>query len=106
MTTETWRRLTQTVDRSGKALEGCTVFMSLFTPGYQKDPKALLELALAVALDKPIYILASAGTPIPENMRRLARGIEVFDPAVEGDLEGASKRLTETFRETLDTPRD
>jgi hypothetical protein len=72
-------------------LEDSQVFLALMTPAYLDDAEALLQLGLAVAPDKPIWLLVPTGTALPENARRLARGIEEY--ASSEDMELAAKRL-------------
>lgn len=84
---------------SGDKIKDSAVFMSLFTANYEKDPLAALQLGIAIMLDKPIYILAEQGKNIPENVLRLSRGIEYFNPAIEGDLQAAGTRLLQNAKE-------
>ena len=79
------------VSRTFDKVAASGIFLSLFTEAYQRDPKALMELGMAVVLDKPVYLLVQTGTAIPENVRRLARSIEYF--AAQDDIELATRRL-------------
>jgi len=53
----------------------------------------VLQMGLAVYLDKPIVILAPRGTLIPGNLRAMATAIEEFDPADPDTLLAATERL-------------
>lgn len=79
------------VSRTFDKVAGSAAFVALFTEAYQRDPTALMELGMALVLDKPVYLLVQAGTPIPDNLRRLARAIEAFSAA--DDVELATRRL-------------
>jgi hypothetical protein len=59
-------------------LDASHVFMALVTEHWLDDPICWAQLGYAVMKDKPIVLLVREGTPIPENLRRCARGIEVF----------------------------
>ncbi len=83
----------QALGRLRVKLDACDVFLSIVTEHYLRDADALLQLGMAVALDKPIYLLVREGTVLPENFRRLARGIETWKTAE--DMELAAKRLLE-----------
>ena len=77
-------------------LDDSALFVSLVSEAYLRDASCLLQLGMAVALDKPIYLAVKRGTVIPENFRRLARAIEEFASAE--DVEYATKRLIEAAR--------
>lgn len=83
------------VSRTFDKVSESAAFISLFTEAYQRDPKALMEFGMAIVLDKPVYLLVQTGTPIPDNVFRLARAIEYFD--AEDDVELATRRLIQRF---------
>lgn len=87
------RWLQHVTDDSGSKIRDSHIFISLFTAGYEREPQCALQLGIAVMLDKPIYIAAPTGTKIPENIKRLARKIEFFDPNSPDNLKDATKRL-------------
>lgn len=75
-----------------------SVFLSLFTENYKRDPTALVQLVFALMLEKPIYLLVPRGVPIPKGMRRVVDGIEEWDLGVQESLERATMRLLERAR--------
>lgn len=77
--------------RLREKLESSQIFLGIISESYLRDPYALLQLGLAVALNKPIYLLVRGETEIPENMKRLARRIERCRSAE--DVELATRRL-------------
>lgn len=83
--------LRRAVSRTFDKVQQSNVFLALFTAAYQRDPQALMQLGMAVVLDKPILLLVESGTVIPENVRRLARAIETYTSLDDVGL--ASKRL-------------
>lgn len=87
------RWLQRVAEGSGKRIEQSNVFLSIVTASYQREPQCALELGIAVMLDKPIYLIVPKGTKVSENLRRLARGLEFFDPDDPEDMHRAAKRL-------------
>ena len=77
--------------RTREALASSDTFLGLVTPNWLADPTCWAQLGLAVALDKPIYLLVKEGTVINENFRRLAKRIEFF--RADEDLALAARRL-------------
>ena len=89
--------LRRAVSRTFDKVQGSNVFLALFTAAYQRDPQALMQLGMAVVLDKPLLLLVDGDTPIPENVRRLARAIEVYQSL--DDLGLATERLLKKAKE-------
>lgn len=88
---EAW--LKHAAKESGDRIKSSNVFLSLVTPNYEADPLAALQLGIAVLLDKPIILVVEKGTQISDNLRRLAKDAEYFDPKNKGSLEEAVKSL-------------
>ena len=59
-------------------LQDSAVFLGIMTTNFEKDALAVLQFGLAVLIDKPIYLVVKKGTYLPENVKRLARGIEEY----------------------------
>lgn len=85
--------LRQVAERSGANIEQSGAFLSILSGNYKSDPKAVLEFGIAVLLDKPIYLLIPEGTPIAENVKRLARGVAFFKKEDPDSLKAATERL-------------
>lgn len=56
------------------------VFLVLFNDRLAEEPIPLIQIGLAIYLDKPIGVLLPHGRAIPENLRRLARAVIEYDP--------------------------
>ncbi len=67
--------------------------LAIFTAAYERDPVALMQFALAVLLDKPLYLLAPTGRLIAANVRAVAAGIEFYDPDDPATFDHAMRRL-------------
>jgi len=85
--------LSETMDRNQEALDRSGIFLSIHTTEYKKDPVAVMQFGLAILQDKPIYILCKKGQEVCENVKRVARGIEYFDPNDLEDMKEKTKIL-------------
>lgn len=68
------------VERTLGPLRESGIFLAIFSTDYVKDARAVLELGLAILLDKPIALVIRPGQVIPTNIRRLAVAVEELDP--------------------------
>lgn len=91
------RWLREAVRRNLPPMRESAMFLALFTENYEKDATAVLQFGLAVLLDKPIYLVMPRGTHLPENLRRIAKGIGEYD-SIE-DCGAVTKRLLEAAGE-------
>lgn len=87
------RWLREAVRRNLQPMRESAIFLALFTQDYEKDAVAVLQFGLAVLLDKPIYITMPRGTRLPENVRRIAKGIGEYDSIEDAPL--VTQRLLE-----------
>jgi hypothetical protein len=79
--------------RNFERLSESRTFCLLFNERMVEEVLPLIQMGLAVYLDKPIVILAPAGSAIPGNLRAMATAIEEFDPADPRSLDAATQRL-------------
>jgi hypothetical protein len=82
--------LIDAVYRNAEGIQKSAVFMQLFTGNYERDPMALIQMALAILMDKPFLIIAPEGTPINDKLRRVADDIAFFVPGDEEGLKAAT----------------
>lgn len=61
-------------------LENSAVVLNI-APGGKPDAKYCIELGMSIMLDKPILVVAPAGHPVPDRLRRVA------DEVVEADMD-------------------
>ena len=85
-------RLKGDVEKLADAMGRSAVCMTIFTQNYGKDVKSLLELAVAVMMDKPILLLVTEDVKIPDKMRKIADKIEYHD-GTEADMKRAATEL-------------
>src|SRR5262245_21881533 len=96
-TKEEWARLQRDyeefTEKSAERIGGATALICPWEKSLHKNVAGVIQLALAVLLDKPLYLLIPRGVPIGAKLKALADGIEYFDL---GDLNSqidAGKRL-------------
>lgn len=89
--------LYEETEKSKREISSSTIYLSIFTENFTRDPVCLIQLALAVILDKPIMILVADGTKVPKNIIRLAHRIDTCDPKILGSVEAAAERMRVTF---------
>lgn len=87
------KALRDAVRRNYEGLSGSTTFCLLFNERMLEEVIPVIQMGLAVYLDKPIVILAPKGALIPANLRAMATAIEEFDPKDEASLHAATERL-------------
>lgn len=69
------------------------VFVVLFNEKMVDQVIPLIQMGLAVYLDKPIKLLVPKGIQIPANLRTMSVGLAYYDPDGENSLEEATKKL-------------
>lgn len=87
------KALREATRRNFEGLNDSATFCLLFNDKMVEDVIPLIQMGLAVYLDKPIVILAPRGSLIPGNLRAMATAIEEFDPANPDTLLAAAERL-------------
>lgn len=94
-------KLKEAARRNAEKIAGSHVFLALFNEKMLDDPICLLQMGLAIYMDKPIYLLVPQDTPIPENLRRVARKIEYFwrNPNDMSSIEKATEKLLSDLKD-------
>ncbi len=72
------------VDDLWDMVEDSHIGIVMFTDRYKDDPKALIELATIIVLDKPMYMIVEYGCLLPEKVRAIADGVVFTDGTKEG----------------------
>ncbi len=78
---------------SGKKIEESEGFLSLLTTSYKESPQCALELGIAVILDKPILLLVPDDVEIPNNLLKIAKGVQRFKTDDMEDMKRATNEL-------------
>ncbi len=96
------KRLKQVAKEMAEKVSDSNVFLVMFNESMIEEVAPLIQMGLAVYMDKPIYLLVPEAdvATLPENLKRLARGIEVYDRTLPQELmlssmQAATMRLLE-----------
>lgn len=73
-------------------------FISLYTKNYSDDPVCLLQLGIAVALNKTICLLAPIDSVIPDHLIKICKSIEYYDPNLKTSIQDATGRVIEILK--------
>lgn len=84
--------LVEATRRNAKAIANANVFAVLWNDKMVEEVVPLIQMGLAVYLDKPIVVLVPTGVTVPMNMRRLALRVEEYYPNDQASLTAATKR--------------
>lgn len=79
------------IENSGSKIKASDVFTTMFTKNYLENPQCLLELGIAIVLDKPIVIIAVDGIKVPENLKKIAVMVETVDGKSKHDMKRAMR---------------
>lgn len=80
LTDEEKKYLDKVAKSSEIGLKSSKIFLGIGTEEYYKDPVSMLQIGMAVLMDKPIYLLVPHGTNIPRNLKVVATHIEYYGP--------------------------
>jgi hypothetical protein len=92
--------LTRVLRDTAEKISGSDIFIALFHQDMAEEPGPLLQMGLAVYLDKPVYLLVplSRVAALNRNLERLAQVIETYDGSLpflerERSLQAATTRM-------------
>lgn len=93
--------LQEITERNQKMIQNSRIFLflTLFSDGYEKDATPVIQIGLAVLLDKPIGIIALRGAKVSEHLKKLAFSIEHVSGDDPESLTRATERLIEKAKE-------
>jgi len=87
------KALREATRRTFEGLSGSRGFCLLWNERMVDEVIPIIQLGLAVYLDKPILVLMPTGSVLPANVRAMATGIEEYDPDDPVSLQAATERL-------------
>lgn len=85
--------------RNAEGIQNSAFFLAIFSGNYATDAVCLLQLALAIVMDKPIVLIVPLGIPIPAKLRQIADAIEEVDMEEPKAVEALLHRLGARLRE-------
>lgn len=90
--------LKEAARRNAEMISGSKVFMCLFNEHMVEEVIPLLQMGLAIYMDKPIALLVPEGVRVPHNLQKLADGnIEYYRKDDEQSVTDATTRLMITM---------
>lgn len=91
-------KLREAVRENLDKISGSDMFLVLFNESMADEVIPLIQMGVAVYLDKPIYLLVpeSCVLKIPQNLRAMAQRIEVYP---DGDIDGIQAATTKLLLE-------
>ena len=87
------KRLKAIAKENFAKISDSNIFLLLFNEKMVEEVVPLIQMGLAVYLDKPIAILMPKGARLSMNLQRLGVATEEFDPEDQASFEAASMRL-------------
>lgn len=94
-------RLAQEVRR---AMDDSDAFTPLYSEGFARDAKCVMQLGMAVLSDKPMFILLQRGVALPAHVRRLAKRVIEFDKDDPDSIERATLAMCDAMATALGVP--
>ena len=80
-------------------IKSSEIFLTLFTQNYANSPLCLFQLAMAISLDKPIYLLIEEGIMPSTKIMKIIDGWEFFKRNDDADIKRAGKVLFQMAEE-------
>lgn len=87
------KELREATRRNFEGISGSRTFCVLWNEGMVDEVIPLLQMGLAVYLDKPIVVLMPKGSVLSGNVRAMATAVEEYDPDNKASLNAAIERL-------------
>jgi len=79
MNSEELDKLKIVIEKSYPKIFKSAFFLGICTQDFCQDPVCLIQLSLAILLDKPLFFLIEKGTRIPKNLLRILQGYEFYE---------------------------
>jgi hypothetical protein len=89
-----WR---EAAKRNLKGIGESGTFVSLLSAGALEDPLCMMQLGLAIMLDKPILVVGLDDVKIPGNLRKVAQRVTEIKDRDPARIGAAVKRFVEEF---------
>lgn len=92
------KELKEFIDKNMAQIKSSQIFLSLFTTSFEKSPLCMLQVSLAIFLDKPIYLLVEEGVLPSPKLIKLAEGWEFFKLHDKESLRQATLRIIDAAK--------
>ena len=91
--------LIRAAKESAKEIGKSGAFVAITPEDYQKDPVMLIQLALAILMDRPIFLLVDSSFAPSSKLLKVCDNWEFFDRGDEQSIRAATKRMFEKLVE-------
>lgn len=85
--------LKQIAQESASKIADSAVFLGLCSDNYVKDPVCLMQLSLAILMDKPLFLIIEKGPKVSKNLIRILEAYEFYEQDDENSLKEAGEKL-------------
>ena len=85
--------LKRVAKESNAQISESAAFLGFCIDAWVDDPCCLIQLSLAILLDKSLFLLIAKGTKVPKNLIHIMEGYEFFQVGDEVSLKKAVSKL-------------
>jgi hypothetical protein len=90
-------------NNSADKIEQSHVFLAVFPQNAYEDAGCMIQLGIAIWMDKPIYLLIEKDVQLPRHIARIASGYErVTKPNVQGFHEAMHRLMAKIKKDGFD----
>jgi len=101
LTPQDKKYLTNIIKRNIGPMKESRVFLSLFSEDMKKEPIPILQLGMAVLMDKPIALMVKRGAKVPKHIIKIATAIEYLEDDSPQSIQKVTSSLMEKMRDYL-----
>lgn len=83
-------------------MDNSAVFLGICSENFAEDPTCLMQFALAVLLDKPLFLLIEKGVNPGKHLIRILEGYEFYEPGDDKSAKKASEKLGKKINKYLE----
>jgi hypothetical protein len=87
------------IENMARGMDESAICFTIFTKDYAKGIDSLLQFAVSIMLDKPIFLLVPMGVHVPELVKKVAVAIEFYETDNRASMEAATMKLLRVAKE-------
>ncbi|MFA6971780.1 MAG: hypothetical protein WC208_10315, partial [Gallionella sp.] len=72
------KELTEFLKKQTQQIKDCEIFMAFYTTSYEKNPLCLLQISIAMTLNKPMFLLVEEGVLPNDKIISMLDGVAYF----------------------------
>ena len=93
--------LKNAAQESLEKISASAVFLGICSENFAKDPVCLMQLSLAILLDKPLFLLLERSVKPPKALIRVLEGYEFYTHGDNQSFLVASEKLMEKVKKKI-----